>query len=598
MTGVTCSHSNAVRLVALGLWWWAIGAAPVAAQSRRGCETDGMRPFAAVHGQRIRAITVQSTAPDRLPLEFASALHVTTREHVVRSRLLFSVDDKLDSLRVAESLRQLRALRFLAGASIRVDCDTTGGVALTVTTRDVWSMWPRFAYRGSARSSAGLEEFNLFGTGRSVRLYFRSDDGQLGIGASYSDPTLFRDRAIGSVSRDAYRHGSGWQAFLRSQDRGVFAPWSFAMGAEQSTRQSVVRTALSSPGDSVARSSAIATISRRVTFSPAGALLLTAGVEAERTSLVASPSLPVIGPSGVRRTILTADIGLARRSAVFLDAPWLLPRLPDRTQQALTRAEVPVGNEFDGMLGLGRDLFSHRAAAHLDVWAGRQWSLGWRTTSDATRVPAALLSADAWASGYYIDGSGRWTAGTLRASLGMVAPARRGLWSARISGEQLSNPDPDVRSLALIDPALRAVPRRSRLAETAVTGSVERTFLVRPVSGGYVLDFALLGAGSVRWDAASVPQQAVTACDGSSARRESMASYGCGPEAPDRLAVGSVGAGLRLTPTRFGRATIRLDVAFPILRSAAIPRRPYFGISVAPAFGSGRNRARRASGSR
>lgn len=573
-------------------------AAQAGAQNLRACDSDAVRRVAGAHGQLIDAIAVQSAAQDPLPVKLAAALHVTTRAHVVRSRLLFTVGDALDSLRVAESLRQLRALRFLAGASIRVACDSTGGVALTVTTRDVWSMWPRLSFRGSERSSAGLEEFNLLGTGRTLRAYLRSDYGQLGIGGGYSDPTLFRDRVVGSVVRDAYRHGMSWQASLRTQDRGVYAPWSFVLGAEQSSRRFVTRAASSAPGDSVARSSAIATVSHRVALTPDGALFLTAGVEAERTSLVAGPVLPVVGPAGVRRTIVAADVGLSRRSARFVDAPWLLPVSENRAQLTLTRAEVPVGIEFDGMLGVGRELTSRRAAAHLDMWAGRLWSLGRRTTDDAVLMPAALLSADAWASGYYIDGSGRWTAGALRASVAMTAPAWRGLWNLRISAEELSNPDPDVRSLALFDPAARAFPSRSRLAETAMTGSVERSVRVRPIGRGYVLDFAVVGAASMRREVASLPESTRSTCGESTSHEASVASEACGSEARDHLAVGSLGVGLRLAPTRFGRATIRLDAALPVLHSASVPGRPYLSISVVPAFGGGRNRARRVLGAR
>jgi hypothetical protein len=597
---ISATHSwgGAFRLAALAVGWWVAGVAPVAAQTARQCETSAQRPFSAAHGRPIREITVHSEAPDRLPFEMAAALHVTTREHVIRSRLLFSVGDRLDSLRVAESLRQLRALRFLAGASIRADCDTAGAT-VTVTTRDSWSMWPRIAYRGASRSSAGLEELNLFGTGRSVQLYVRGDDGQVGIGGSYADPTLLGHRAVGVVSHDAFRHGSGWQASLHTLDRGVFAPWGFTLAVGRSTRQSVTRGALRSPGDSVRRNSAVATISRRVTFSPSGALLLMTGIEAERTALAAGPGLPVVGPTGVRRTLVAADIGLARRSAQFVDAPWLLPVSSDRALRTLTSAELPVGIEFEGMLGLGRELSARRPAAHLDVWAGRQWALGLRSVGTVKRPPAALLSADAWVSGYYVDGSSpRWSAGTVRASIGAVAPARRGLWSARISGELLSNPDPDVRSLALSDPAIRAVPGSHRLAESALTGSVERTIPVRTVNRTYALDFALFGAGSMRWDAARAAPLGTTSCGGTSGSGASMARDGCNAEGPERLAIGSVGAGLRLTPTQFGRATIRLDIGFPIVRSAAISPRPYFGVSVAPAFGSGRLRAPPASGTR
>ncbi|HKC39561.1 MAG TPA: hypothetical protein VKC15_08500 [Gemmatimonadales bacterium] len=58
----------------------------------------------------------------------------------------------------------------------------------------------------------------------------------------------------------------------------------------------------------------------------------------------------------------------------------------------------------------------------------------------------------------------------------------------------------------------------------------------------------------------------------------------------ERLHVGSLGVGLRLTPTRFGRSTFGIDLAFPVVRSAQVRGRPYVAISIRPAFGLGRGR--------
>ncbi len=56
------------------------------------------------------------------------------------------------------------------------------------------------------------------------------------------------------------------------------------------------------------------------------------------------------------------------------------------------------------------------------------------------------------------------------------------------------------------------------------------------------------------------------------------------------MGVGSVGLGLRLVPTALGCATIRFDVGLPVLRTTGVPTRPFFGITVPPAFGVRRGR--------
>ena len=556
------------------------------------CPLPAGQPAGAAVGRPIRAIVVVTTPPDRWPGGLQPPLHVTTRPEAVRGRLLFAVGDAVDTARIAESVRQLQALPYLAGAQITAACDASGAVTLTVATHDAWSLRPEFAIHGGQRASVGVSESNLFGTGRVARLYARSDLGQLGVGAAYADPTLAGGRAIGSVHRDAYPDGRAWGAALRTWDAGVFSPWNAGIAVEQTERASVQRTVYTAPGDTVRRATALALVSRRVARSPDGALYVRVGAEAERTALVAGPALPIVGPADVRRTFVGADVGLARRSARYLSVPWLLPAGSAPLRLGLTRPDVPIGFTVDGLVSLGRDLTANRAATHVDLWAGRVVPIGDRPVperANESSAPRALLSADVWASGYHPLAGGAWSAGTLRGSLGAIAPASHGLWSARISGEYLADPDPDMRSLALLDPAQRAVPVSRRLAESAITGSIERSRDLLGLTRNYVLGVALFAAGSVRWEGAA-PDVA-----GSTPTAIPLRTGGVDDRDPDpplygRLYVGSVGAGLRITPTHFGPATIRLDVGMPVVRSAGLHGRPFVGVAITPSFGIGRHR--------
>ncbi len=565
-----------------------------------------------------------------------AALHTTTRPETVRQLLLFAPGDTVDPARIAQSMRQVRRLRFLAGASVGVACDAGGGVALTVTTRDQWSLTPRFAVGGPGGASsavAGLEETNVFGTGRSARAYVRSDYGRLGEGAAYADPALFGSRFTGAGGREVYRDGSAWSAGVRTRDAGAFERWGLGVGVRQSTLRSVVRAPASAPangsaaasgafdistgsvppgasapgvqrgvlpGDTVRHTGAALLASRRVGGPPGaarGATFVLTGLEADRSVVTAGVRTRVVGPVGVRRTFVGADVGFARRSARYVAAPWLLPSATSvsaPTADSLGRdnpAELPLGTEIDAVVGLGRDLAARRPATHVDAWAGRVFPVGVRPSDGA---PRALASLDLWGGGYHPLASGggsEWSAGAVRAAAGLVAPARRGLWSAHVAAERLVDPDPDVRGLAMADPVLRALPARTRFAEEALGITVERSVHVRPVTRAYVLDAALFGAASYRWDpAVPLSAESRTAALAGADPEHLAAGVSGAPSLPSYAGVGSVGAGLRLVPTAFGRAALHFDVGVPVVRSAGIPARPFFGLTVTPAFGTGRGR--------
>ena len=72
--------------------------------------------------------------------------------------------------------------------------------------------------------------------------------------------------------------------------------------------------------------------------------------------------------------------------------------------------------------------------------------------------------------------------GRLRAAIAAEHAASKGLWRLTIAQEQLNDPDPDVRALGIYDRALAFVPDRIRLAESALTVSLERTRHIRSIA--------------------------------------------------------------------------------------------------------------------
>lgn len=498
------------------------------------CQVDSGRTLRSeLHGRQIASVRIATASPAPIPgaPEGIENLHARTREQTIRRQLLFAPGDSVDTLRVAESLRRLRRLRYLTDVGIvATSCRNRAAIDLAVVTRDLWSTQPSVKVRGGGSAVVGVEEHNVLGTGRDAKVYVRSDGAQLALGMAYTDPWIAGTNLAGSVARNAYRNGSDWTGTTGLRERSVFDRWRADLTVAQSERESPAATA-----DTVRRESAIALVGRRVSHARWSATSILAGAEYSEARVVAGRGAAIVGPATIRREFVGLDAGVARRSAAYGSASWYLP--------GGEPVELPVALEGEAVLAVGRDLSLDRPALHADVWVGRFWMPHDRL----------LLSADAWASGYRLGR--QWSAGTVRLALGADAPAAHGRWSARVAAEQLSDPDPDVRALASADPTIAALPQRARLAEGALATSVERDLTVHRLARSYSLELAGFGAASLRLDPAA---------------------------GGERTALGAIGAGIRLTPMRAGMARIGLDVGFPVARSAGIPNRPFIAFTISP----------------
>lgn len=544
--------------------------APRAAQRRSSPgDPEPVVDVGVLSGRQIAWVNVVTLPPEPLPGAAAvlDGLHVRTRPRIIRRELLFAAGDTVDSLRVSESLRRLRRLRYLAEvqlASSPADTAACSGpgaasgsvtqpIGLTVTTRDAWSTRPNLRVgSGTAGSVMGLEERNLMGTGRVAKAYLRTDNGRLGAGVAYIDPWLFGRDMVGSVSRDVFRDGAAWQGAVGTHERSVFDPWIVELAVAQSARAAygpVYGVAQGGVNDTVRRGTAHLLFSRLARASPFGATRFLFGVEGERTREVVSSTAPVVGPLDVHRSFAGVDVGLAHHTARYESNTWLLPQ-PRSGARSLV--DIPNGAEGEIVAAVGQDFVGGRRAIHLDAWGGRMWSPGQHS----------LITADAWASGFRTGPE--WSAASIRGKIGAYREGVRGLWSMHLAAEDLTDPDPTVRTLSSFDPTIPSLPPRSRLAEAAVAGSLERTLHVRPITHSYMLDVAAFGAGSLRWDPAATLK--------------------------DQFGIAAVGAGLRLSPLRQGIATLRLDVGFPVMHSAGLPSRPFVALSISPWLGAGRQR--------
>src|SRR6478672_4171058 len=76
----------------------------------------------------------------------ANALHIETRQSVIRKFLLFHEGEPFDPVRLEETERNLRVLPFLKAASVVAGPPHDGVVDVDVTTQDAWTTQPGLSY--------------------------------------------------------------------------------------------------------------------------------------------------------------------------------------------------------------------------------------------------------------------------------------------------------------------------------------------------------------------------------------------------------------------------------------------------------------------
>jgi hypothetical protein len=174
-------------------------------------------------GATIRAINVTvdnvfdpSNPKENKPLyRWANNVHFRTHASVVENALLFRVGDRYESRVLDESARALRGRGYLADAQIDPDAydPATNTVAVDVRVRDAWTLAPElhFSHRGGQSEWAfGLDDRNLFGTGKQVQIIEKSLFDRDQTLLSYGDPNLLGSRvrlnALYAEASDGYRH--------------------------------------------------------------------------------------------------------------------------------------------------------------------------------------------------------------------------------------------------------------------------------------------------------------------------------------------------------------------------------------------------------
>jgi len=163
----------------------------------------------------------------------ANDLHVKTRESALRAQLLFKEGDKYSWRVIRETERNLRRLDYLFDADISVVRYDGREVELVVATRDVWSLQPGVSYSrkgGEGSSSFEIEEENLLGYGKNLKLARNRNSQRTSTSISWRDPNVW-----GTRWRDALSYASNDDGHLRAVE---FEHPFFSLDSRWSTRVS------------------------------------------------------------------------------------------------------------------------------------------------------------------------------------------------------------------------------------------------------------------------------------------------------------------------------------------------------------------------
>ena len=148
---------------------------------------------------------------------WGNALHIITKERIIRSELLFELGEPVDSLRIIESQRNLRLRGFISEVFVTGKPNGADSVDLIVTTVDYWTTKIALYAElngGDYTVGAGASEVNFLGNGQALEIAGQtsSDEDRYSIFAG--DGRLGGTRFAGSFYYSGSTFGDGLAAYF------------------------------------------------------------------------------------------------------------------------------------------------------------------------------------------------------------------------------------------------------------------------------------------------------------------------------------------------------------------------------------------------
>ena len=203
-------------------------------------------PWAALEARKatIGAIEVEIgdvfdlTKPEENILigRLADRLHSSTKEAVIRRVLLFKQGDPVNTRRIYETERLLRALPFVKDAHIIPVVRPDGTVVATVKVRDAWTTQVNAGFSsvgGQRAMNFGVDEKNFMGLGKSLAFDTSKDHERSTWGITYSDPQFLGSRWTLAAQDQVLSDGSARALTIGMPFYALDTPWSTSLGVTQ-----------------------------------------------------------------------------------------------------------------------------------------------------------------------------------------------------------------------------------------------------------------------------------------------------------------------------------------------------------------------------
>lgn len=526
-----------------------VGVAGSAGAQDAACRTDTLTvgfPKAWI-GARVGQVAVDAVTLETPPGAIGKvmrAVHSRTQLWVPLGEMSVVPGAPLDSIELLESARRLRRTGLYTDVVITgVRCGDEP-MTLTVHTRDAWSLRTDVRY-GRTSSRVALSERNVGGHALIASVSAENIDNLNAVTVGLTQPYLFGTKFRASALMRAYTDGRAWTWSMQSRDYSPRDQWRFSVLSDQLRRyrNDVERDMLTD----VNRRTDALTAAYLVSLNDHRAWAVVFGGEHEEALITVRRPGAQLGKAEVLREFTAPLVGITRRSLDVGAVDWLVPGQP--------AAELPLGFGGEIVAGVGPETYSHRGIAHLDGWMGLTLQ-PWRST---------ILTGDVWMSGYLNSDS--LSNGDVRTSAVVYQHARGGIWALRVAVERLLNPDPDVYALQTFDPVLRTLAPATRLAESAITASLERSVSVYSREGRWAIDAVPFVQFSERHRSVDISQPM--------------------PTNPQVLLLGF---GMRHVFNQPTQSAVRFDIAKTVWLGGGLPNRWVFVLSMQPWLASGRNR--------
>lgn len=170
----------------------------------------------------------------------ADKLHIETRKSVIEKFLLFHEGDEFHPERLAETERNLRALRFLKSANVTAGSPHDGLVDVTVTTQDAWTIAPETqagSRGGSSSLGVNLSDTNILGLGKDLSFGWDRNSDRTTRAIAYNDPAFFGSYWNGRFAYGSNSDGYDHRVSVRRPFYSFATPWALDLTFNNFLRQ-------------------------------------------------------------------------------------------------------------------------------------------------------------------------------------------------------------------------------------------------------------------------------------------------------------------------------------------------------------------------